>query len=129
MHIREAATQSGVSAPAIRYYEQLGLLGAVNRTAAGYRVFSERDVHLLIFLRKARELGFTLRECRELLDLIAAPGRRSKNNVKRTRDLAASRLAGIKQQIAELERMRDLVQLHFDSLGSEQTDCPVSNDL
>jgi len=129
MRIREVAKKSGLSAATIRHYDQLGLLGAVVRTASGYRDFDDRDVRVLIFLRKARQLGFTLQECGRLLELSAAPDRHSRSKVGQKRDLAAARLAAINAQIAELERMRRLVQLHLDNIETAEPDCPVSNNL
>ena len=129
MRIREAVEKSGVSAPAIRYYERLGLLGSVRRTPAGYRAFSDNDVQLLVFLRKARDLGFTLSECSELLELVAAPVPPSRARVERTREIASVRLADINQQIEHLERRRELVQLHLESLDALGSDCPVTRLL
>jgi MerR family gold-responsive transcriptional activator of gol and ges genes len=129
MRIREAVEKSGVSAPAIRYYERLGLLGSVQRTPAGYRAFSDNDVQLLVFLRKARDLGFTLSECSELLELVAAPVPPSPARVERTREIASARLADINQQIEHLERRRELVQLHLESLDALGSDCPVTRRL
>ena len=129
MRIREAARQSGVSAPTIRYYEQRGLLGSVKRTEAGYRVFDDRDVRLLEFLRRARELGFSLEECSELIELVAAPDRLSADNVRRTRQLAEQRLEDIHQQMEELTRRRDLIRLHVKSLDELEDGCPVSGNL
>ena len=129
MRIREAASKSGVSAPTIRYYEQLGLLGNVTRTSAGYREFNERDVRLLEFLRRARDLGFTLEECSELIELVGASDRQSSEKIKRTRELAQQRLAEIHQQMDELGRHRDLIELHIKSLDELAADCPVTRDL
>jgi DNA-binding transcriptional MerR regulator len=139
MRIREAAQQSGVAAPTIRYYEKLGLLDSVVRTAAGYREFSDRDVQLLIFLRKARDLGFSLQQCQELLDLVASPVKQRKNTIDRTRKLAKKRVADIDKQISDLAQMRQLVQLHIDHLdehgtaadssGASEQACPVTRGL
>jgi DNA-binding transcriptional MerR regulator len=129
MRIQEAAEQSGVSAPTIRYYEQLGLLGAVQRTAAGYRVFGEQDIRLLGFLRRARDLGFTLEECNELIELVRAPDRQSRDNVRRTRELASHRLEEIDAQMQDLKRRRELIQLHVESLDALAEDCPITKDL
>jgi len=129
MRIREAAERSGVPAPTIRYYEQLGLLGLVKRTAAGYRVFDERDVRLLDFLRRARGLGFSLGECSELIDLLVAPDSQSAAKVSRTRQLATHRLEEIEQQMEDLARRRDLIRLHIQSLDELAEECPVSGDL
>lgn len=129
MRIREAAERSGVAAATIRYYEQIGLLDSVGRSASGYRVFAEADIRRLVFLRKARDLGFSLDNCRELLQLVTAPNRHSGSNARRTRELASRRLGDIDRQIEDLERMRELVRLHIDTLGDPALDCPVADNL
>lgn len=129
MRIQEAAAKAGVSAPTIRYYEKLGLLGDVRRTHAGYRAFSASDVQLLVFLRKARELGFTLSECGELLALVAEPSQLGASGVARTREIARTRLDAINQEIETLERRRDLVRSHLDSFSVLAVDCPVTSPL
>lgn len=129
MRIREAAERSGVSAPTIRYYEQLGLLGVLRRTQAGYRVFDEHAVRQLVFLRKARDLGFSLEDCRELLDLVTAANRRTLANAERKRAVAVRRLADIDAQISELRRVRELIQLHIDTLRDPNLNCPVADNL
>lgn len=129
MRIQEAASQSGVSAATIRYYEQIGLLGTVNRTASGYRVFNEHNIRVLVFLRKARDLGFSLDDCRELLNLVTASDRQSSAFAKKTRRLAAKRLAEIDSQLDELGRKRELVQVHLDVIGDSSLDCPVTENI
>jgi MerR family copper efflux transcriptional regulator len=129
MRIREASEQSGVSASTIRYYDQLGLLGAVKRTSSGYRVFDDRDVRLLGFLRRARDLGFTLEECSELIELVVTSDRQSPDNIRRTRELALRRLEEVDQQMQDLARRRELIELHVKSLDALAEDCPVTKDL
>lgn len=62
MNIGQAAEASGVSAKMIRYYEQTGLIRAADRKSSGYRDYSEQDVHVLQFIRKSRDLGFSVTE-------------------------------------------------------------------
>ena len=129
MRIQEAARRSGASPSAIRFYEQLGLLGHVPRTATGYRVFSDREVRLLVFLRKARDLGYSLESCRDLLAIVTAPDRRSATQAARTRGLAAARLREIDAEIERLSQVRALIQLHLETIGAADGECPVSDSL
>ena len=131
MRIQQAASQSGVPAATIRYYEQIGLLGTVSRTASGYRVFSEHDIRVLVFLRKARDLGFSLEDCRELLSLVTGSDRHSSAFTNEARRLAAKRLAEIDAEVDELVRKRELVSVHLDVLGdtSLDDDCPVTENI
>lgn len=122
MNIGEAAKASGVTAKMIRYYEELGLIPAAARTPAGYRVYGPNDVHRLIFIRRARDLGFSVKEIGELLSLWSDRSRKSAD-VKR---IAQSHIAGLNQKIAELERMADTLQTLVDCCaGDERPDCPI----
>lgn len=82
MNIGEASTASKVSAKMIRYYEEIGLIPPANRTDAGYRAYTQSDVHRLHFIRRARDLGFSVAEIRDLLGLWNNKSRQS-SDVKR----------------------------------------------
>ncbi|MBN8510616.1 MAG: Cu(I)-responsive transcriptional regulator [Burkholderiales bacterium] len=126
MNIGEAAGATGVSAKMIRHYEGIGLLPAASRTDAGYRQYQERDVNMLRFIRHARDLGFSLEQIRELLDLWQNR-RRSSRQVK---VLAEAHIAQLDAKLAELQTMRaTLAHLVQGCHGDDRPDCPIIETL
>jgi Cu(I)-responsive transcriptional regulator len=126
MNIGEAATKSGVSAKMVRHYESLGLLPKVSRTESGYRQYGEREVHTLRFIRRARDLGFSVAEISELLKLWQNR-RRASGDVKR---IALSHVADLDRRIAEMEAMKQtLARLASSCHGDERPDCPILDEL
>ena len=126
MNIGEAAGASGVSAKTIRYYETAGLIAIANRSAGGYRVYTQADVYTLRFIKRARELGFSIERIRRLLDLWQDKSRASRD-VKR---LALDHIAEIRAKIAAMTSMRDAVQHLADACdGDERPECPILHDL
>ena len=126
MNIGEAAKASGVSAKMIRHYEDSGLIPKTKRTMSGYRVYGETDVHLLRFIRRARDLGFSLAEIRTLVGLWGNR-RRASADVKR---LATKHVAELDAKIAEMQAMRrTLVNLAEHCHGDDRPDCPILDDL
>ena len=125
MNIKEVATRAGLPAKTIRYYEEIGLI-APRRQANGYRVFVETDLHKLAFIGRARSLGFTIDDCRQLLALYDDKDRASAD-VKR---LARAHLAEIGTKIAELRAMqRTLSDLVAACAGDGRPDCPILGGL
>lgn len=126
MNIGQAAKASGVSAKMIRYYESTGLIRPPDRSEAGYRHFSDADVHTLRFVRRARDLGFTAEQIAELLGLWQDRSRKS-GDVKQ---LAMRHVAALKRKIDELEGMAaTLTKLASCCHGDERPDCPILEDL
>jgi MerR family copper efflux transcriptional regulator len=126
MNIGQVAAASGVSAKAIRYYETARLIMPADRSDGGYRVYGEADVRVLRFIRRARDLGFSIDRTRRLLDLWRDKARVSAD-VKR---LALEHVAEIDAKIAELMAMRDAVQeLAAACDGDDRPDCPILRDL
>jgi len=126
MNIGEAASASGVSAKMIRHYESIGLIGAARRTDAGYRVYARQDVQVLQFIHRARMLGFSLDQIRELLALWQDKGRASAD----VRALARAHIAELNRKIAEMEAMRrTLERLAASCHGDSRSDCPILDDL
>ena len=122
MNIGKAANATGVSAKMIRHYEAIGLIAPGLRTEAGYRVYGDKDLHELRFIRRARDMGFSLEQIRALLSLWQDRGRASAD-VKR---LAQSHIAELDGRIRELTEMRNmLMQLAEACQGDERPDCPI----
>ena len=124
--IGRASEASGVSVKMIRHYEAIGLLKKVARTYANYRVYGANDVHTLRFIKRARSLGFSIEDIRELLSLWQNKSRPSAA-VKR---IAAEHMEGLKQRIAEMQQMvTTLGHLSAHCHGDHRPDCPILEDL
>ena len=125
MTIKDVAHRTGLPPKTIRYYEDIGLIHPT-RAANGYRSFSEEDVHKLTFVGRARALGFSIAECRDLLDLYDDKSRASAD----VRAIAARHLADIQQKIDALAQMRDTLAHLVDACaGDDRPDCPILRDL
>ena len=124
--IGDAAAQSGVSAKMIRHYESLGLLTSVARQSNGYRQYSERDIHTLRFIRRARDLGFSMAEIAELVSLWQNR-RRTSASVKR---IAQSHADDLARRIEAMQAMqRTLTHLIHCCHGDHRPECPILEDL
>lgn len=125
-NIGEAADASGVSAKMIRHYEDIGLVPKVGRTSAGYRIYREADVHVLRFVRRARDFGFSMKEIKALLGLWI-DRRRASADVKR---MVTVHVAQLDARIAELQAMRGTLQRLAGSChGDKRPECPILEDL
>jgi MerR family copper efflux transcriptional regulator len=125
MNIGDVAERTGLPAKTIRYYEDIGLITPL-RGDNGYRRFRESDVHKLAFLGRARGLGFSIEECRDLLALWEDRGRASAD----VRAIAEEHLRQIGVKIAELSAMKEtLSELVHACHGDHRPDCPILNDL
>lgn len=125
MNIGDVADRAGLPAKTIRYYEDIGLVRPA-RDTNGYRAFSEQDAHKLIFLARARALGFSIEECRALLALWEDRDRASAD----VRAIAKDHLTRIEEKIADLEAMRDtLSDLVTSCAGDNRPDCPILTSL
>lgn len=125
-NIGQAAELSGVSAKMVRHYEELGLFSKVRRTDSGYRQYGPNEVHTLRFIRRGRDLGFSMAEISSLLKLYGNRRRASKD-VKR---IALEHAADLSRRIAEMQAMqRTLQHLAGACHGDDRPDCPILDDL
>lgn len=124
--IGEAAMESGISAKMIRHYEQVGLLNEAVRTDSGYRLYNDRDLHVLRFIRHSRDLGFSIKQIEELLGLWQNRERPSREVKK----LAQSHLNALDAKIRELNAMKsELERLVHCCKGDSRPDCPILEGL
>ena len=126
MNIGEAASRSGVSAKMVRHYESLGLLPRISRTDAGYRQYTDNDVHTLRFIRRARDMGFSMAEIAALLKLWQNK-RRASADVKR---IALAHAADLHRRIEEMASMKRTLERLADCChGDQRPDCPILDEL
>jgi Cu(I)-responsive transcriptional regulator len=125
-NIGQAAAASGVSAKMIRHYESVALLPPAARTEAGYRQYTDKDVHALRFIRRSRDLGFSLDEIRELLSLWHDRDRPS----RQVRALAQQHIEDLTAKLHELQAMKaTLEHLVHCCHGDDRPDCPILQEL
>lgn len=126
MNIGQAAKHSGLSAKMIRYYESIGLLRPAGRSESGYRLYGQQDLHVLAFIKRSRDLGFSLEEVGRLLALWQDRERASAD----VKALALAHMDELNRKIAELTALRDtLGELVGHCQGDDRPDCPILRDL
>jgi MerR family copper efflux transcriptional regulator len=126
MNIGQAAKKSGLSAKMIRYYESIDLISPAGRTANGYRHYGEDDLHRLAFIKRSRDMGFSLEEVGKLLTLWHDRQRASAD----VKALAGAHIEALDRKITELVGLRDTLQQLVDSChGDDRPDCPILQDL
>ncbi|MFP5247547.1 MAG: Cu(I)-responsive transcriptional regulator [Thermoanaerobaculia bacterium] len=124
-NIGQASELSGVSAKMIRHYESIGVIPPAERTFSNYRIYSQNDVHTLQFVRRARALGFSMKQIQTLLGLWQQ--HRPSRDVKR---LALEHVTELEEKIRELEAMkRTLQNLAEHCHGDHKPECPILDDL
>ena len=126
MYIGEASETTGVSAKMIRYYEETGLIRPASRTQSGYRVYADNDIQTLRFIRRACDLGFTVKQIEDLLALLQDRSRASSD----VRRIATDHIAELQKKMRELQEMvTTLSHLAHNCHGDDRPDCPILNDL
>jgi MerR family copper efflux transcriptional regulator len=125
-NIGQAAKASGISAKMIRHYEEVGLLPTAARTFSGYRTYNHQDVRMLRFIRHARDLGFSIRQIGDLLNLWRDKNRPS----SKVKSLASEHIEILNQKIQELNNMKSALMRLVDCChGDERPDCPIIDEL
>jgi len=126
MNIGQASEASGVTAKMIRYYESIGLIAEAGRTDAGYRQYTDNEVRTLRFIKRSRDLGFSLERIKTLLGLWEDRSRKSADVKK----LARQYIAELDQDIAKLQSIRNELKHLADSChGNHRPECPILDDL
>ena len=126
MNIGQAARRSGLSTKMIRYYESIGLLKPATRSDNGYRLYRDEDLHSLAFIKRSRDLGFSLEEVGKLLTLWQDRQRASAD----VKALARQHIEELNQKILELGQLRDTLQdLMEHCQGDHRPDCPILKEL
>lgn len=124
--IGELSKRSGVHVETIRYYERIRMLAPPPRTASGRRVYDHADLRVLVFIRRARELGFSLEEIRALLRL----GGPEKASCREVREIASHHLEDIRAKLDDLKKLeRLLARTVAQCSGKTAPDCPVLDIL
>lgn len=127
LRIGEVAGKAGVNIQTLRYYERRGLLEAPERTASGYRAYPSETVRLVRFIKRAQDLGFTLKEIEELIALRDAKGRKRSE----VRALAEAKMRDIDQKLAQLQAMRSALYTLVESCACRdgRPTCPILEAL
>jgi len=120
------AGQSGVNAETIRYYEKIGLMPEPGRSEGGHRLYEDIHLQRLCFIRRCREMGFTLEEVRELLSLVD----REQVSCEHVQQIAEEHVSNIRQKIKDLQRMQGTLRdLSKQCSGEDVPDCPIIEAL
>jgi len=123
----QLAKTSGVNPETIRYYEKLGLLPKPLRTESGYRLFSEEDIKRIKFIKRAKELGFTLKEIKELLQLRFE----TEGECSEVREIAEIKLKDVQKKIEDLEKIKSILEELINQCPSKGSilKCPIISSI
>lgn len=126
VNIGEASALSGISAKMIRYYESMGLHKPSARSASGYRLYADHDLHALRFIRRARDLGFSLKQITELTALWRDQSRSSAE----VKLMALAHIAELERKAAMLNDMANTLRNLADHChGDDRPQCPILDEL
>ena len=126
MNIGEVAALSEVNSKMIRRYEELGIIPKAGRTDAGYRQYSEKDVHVLRFVKRARELGFSMKDIKQLVNL----WRNKTRSSSQVKSIAQKHQQELEKKLQEIQGMLNTINhLVHHCHGDQRPDCPILDDL
>lgn len=126
MNIGQLAKASGVNSKLIRYYESIGLIPAAERTDSNYRIYRPEDIHLLKFIKRSRNLGFSIPEIEILLGLWKDTERSSAE----VKDLATKHILALEAKVQEIQTVLKTLNLLVENChGSTRSECPILEDL
>ncbi len=126
MNIGDISKRAELPTKTVRYYADVGLVKPTGRTDSGYRTYDEKALRKLIFVRRSRAMGFSIEDCRKLLDLFENQTRASSE----VRHIAKQRLAEISDKLAELKTLeKELTLLVSSCNGDDRPDCPILDAL
>lgn len=126
MNIGELAQMSEVNSKMIRRYEENGIIPKANRSLSGYRQYSEKDVHVLKFVKRARELGFSMKDVKQLLSLWKNKSRSS----AQVKSVALKHKVELEKKLKEIQEMVNTINnLVKHCHGDDRPDCPILSEL
>ncbi|PCH93543.1 MAG: Cu(I)-responsive transcriptional regulator [Rhodobacteraceae bacterium] len=126
MNIGDIAKRADLPTKTVRYYADQGLVNPAGRNAAGYRIYDAKALRKLIFVRRARAMGFSIKECKKLLGLYEDQSRASAD----VRKIAAERLAEVTVKLEELSKLKEELTLLVNNChGDNRPDCPILESL
>ena len=126
MNIGEVAALSEVNTKMIRRYEELGIIPKAGRTDSGYRQYSDKDVHILRFVKRSRELGFSMKDIKQLINLWRNKSRSS----SQVKSIAQKHQEELEKKLKEIQSMLNTINhLVHNCHGDQRPDCPILDDL
>lgn len=126
MNIGEVALMSEVNSKMIRRYEEQGIIPKAGRSDAGYRQYSEKDVHVLRFVKRARELGFSMKDIKQLVSLWRNKTRPS----AQVKNIALKHKDELERKLQEVQSMLNTINnLVKNCHGDDRPDCPIMDEL
>lgn len=126
MNIGEVAKLSDVNSKMIRRYEDLGIIPKAGRSFSGYRQYSQNDVHVLKFVKRSRELGFSMKDIKQLVSLWRNKSRTS----SQVKSIASKHINELEKKLAEIQSMLGtLKHLAQNCHGDQRPDCPILDEL